>query len=53
MKVLDLNGRLIQSYTNVNDQLIVNTSELNGSFYFVQVISADGVVDTQKLMLAK
>ena len=53
VNIIDLNGKLVQSYSKVNDQLLINTSELNGSFYFVQVVTADGVVDTQKLMLAK
>jgi hypothetical protein len=53
VRITDINGKLVNQFFEAKDRIILNTGELTGGVYFVQVIAFDGTVNTQKLLISK
>lgn len=53
VRITDINGRLINQFSQAKGQLILNTTDMHNGVYFVQVIADDETVNTQKLLISK
>ncbi len=48
--IYDLNGQIVQSETNKNEQ-IININKLEKGLYFIQIIANYGLVNNQKIII--
>lgn len=52
IKIIDIQGKLIQSHNDFNDQLVtVSTSDLTGGVYIVEIINSRGNKSIRKLIV--
>jgi hypothetical protein len=52
VQIVDLNGKVVYNNTSLNSNtVVINKSELAAGMYIVQVRNANGIVESQKLMV--
>ncbi|UTW68009.1 T9SS type A sorting domain-containing protein [bacterium SCSIO 12643] len=50
IRLIDLNGGIIQQTRSYSNQIQLNTSSLSGGMFLIQITSEDGVIETKRIL---
>jgi hypothetical protein len=52
IKIIDLSGRIVETWTAENLDLTLSVEKINSGYYFLEMLNSDGFICTKKLIIS-